>query len=441
MRGLTVRTCSMSTYTRRDALRRIGAASAIGTVALAGCAQESGDGDDSEGGDTTGNGDGESGDGNGDPIQFGTLFPITGPSAVFGGGHQRAANLAVEEINEAGGLLGREVEVTNRDTENAPERAAQKFQTMIDQQGIVGLVGPYSSGIGTTLAPVARDNRVMQMSNGNTSPALADAGINPDDGNKYYGRTAPNDQQQGRVMARIMNETLEADTAAFLHINNPYGAGLAEVASEAFEGETLDIVGYSQQTTDYTSTLDRLFADDPDAIAAVMYPDQGRTILTQWDQGGYGGQWVGAEAIFDPGLLSDLSDITEGMYITSPQTPGDETFQGNMGGQEEITQFSAHAYDGFYLEALAVERAGEASGPAIAENIRAVSRPEGEEIGVSEFAAGRDALEAGDEIDYNGASGNVDLNENLEPIVPYVILEVQNGEAQEVEEVPISFFE
>jgi len=429
----------MSSYTRRGALKRIGTASAIGTVALAGCAQDSDDGGNGADGDTDDTDAEEPSDDS--AIQIGSLFPITGPSSVFGGGHQRAVNLAVEEINDAGGLLGREVEITNRDTEDSPERAAQKFQTMIDQQGIVGLVGPYSSGIGTTLAPVARDNRVMQMSNGNTSPALADAGINPDDGNKYYGRTAPNDEQQGRVMARIMNETLDADTAAFLHIDNPYGAGLAEVASEAFEGESLARVGYSQQTSDYTSTLDSLFADDPDAIAAVMYPDQGRTILTQWDQGGYGGQWVGAEAIYDPGLLSDLSDITEGMYITSPQTPGDETFQQGMGGEEEITQFSAHAYDGCYLEALAVERAGEASGPAIAENIRAVSSPEGESIGVGEFAAGRDELEAGNEIDYDGASGNVDLNENLEPIVPYVILQVSDGEAETVDEVPVSFFE
>lgn len=432
----------MSSHTRRDALKRIGVVS-TGSIALAGCAQDSG-GDAGSGDDDTGEGaDDNSGDGeeDGEAIQFGSLLPITGPSSVFGGGHQRAVNLAVEEVNDAGGLLGREVEITNRDTEDAPERAAQKFQTMIDQQGIIGLVGPYSSGIGTTLAPVARDNRVMQISNGNTSPALADAGINPDDGNKYYGRTAPNDQQQGRVMARIMNETLDADTAAFLHIDNPYGAGLAQVASEAFEGESLATVGYAQETSDYTSTLDTLFADDPDVIAAVMYPDQGRTILTQWDQGGYGGQWVGAEAIFDPGLLTELSDITEGMYITSPLTPGDETFINNMGGEEEITQFSAHAYDAFYLEALAAARGGEASGSAIAENIRAVSRPDGEVIGVSEFAAGRDELEAGNEIDYDGASGNVDLNENLEPIVPYMILEVSDGEAEMIEEVPISFFE
>lgn len=440
----------MAPHSRRDTLKRIGAASTVGTITLAGCSQDSGagDGEDEDTGmegteedmgtDTSDDGaDTESGE----PVQLGSLFPVTGPSGVFGGGHQRAANLAVDEFNNAGGLLGRPVEITNRDTENSPERAAQKFQTMIDQQGIVALVGPYSSGIGTTLAPVARDNRVMQMSNGNTSPALADAGINQDDGNKYYGRTAPNDEQQGRVMAEIMNNTLEADTAAFIHIDNPYGAGLAEVAGEAFNGEVLDSIGYSNQTTDYTSTLDSLFADDPDVVGAVMYPDQGRTILTQWDNGGYGGQWVGAEAIYSPQLLSDLPDITEGMFITSPDTPDDETFQENMGGQEEITQFSPHAYDGLYLEALAAERAGEASGPAISENVQAVSRSDGETIGVSEFAAGQETLDAGDEINYDGASGTVELTENLEPVVPYVILEVQGGEAQETDQVPISFFE
>jgi len=132
----------MSSYTRRGALKRIGTASAVGSVALAGCAQESDDGEPDSGADDSGDG-GESDE---SAIQLGSLSPITGPSSVFGGGHQRAVNLAVEEVNDAGGLLGREVEITNRDTENSPERAAQKFQTMIDQQGIVGLVGPYSSG-------------------------------------------------------------------------------------------------------------------------------------------------------------------------------------------------------------------------------------------------------------------------------------------------------
>jgi len=435
----------MSDYSRRETLKWLGATGTVGVIGLAGCSQQEdgGGGDGGDGGDEDmeDGGDEDMEDGGGEAIQMGTLFPITGTNSPYGGGHQQAANLAVEEINAAGGPLDREIQMTNSDTEGAPSRASQKFQTMINEQGIVGLVGPYSSGIGTTLAPVARDNRVMEVSNGNTSPALATAGVNEENGVKYYGRTSPNDTQQGLVVARIMNETLGAETASFLFVDNPYGEGLADVASENFDGETLNMVGYSQETSDYTSTLDSVFDGDPDVVGAVMYPGNGRTILQQWDRGGYGGQWVAAEAIWSPELLSDLADIVEGMYVTSPQTADSATFQENMGGEGSITQFAPHAYDATYLEALAIQRAGEASGTGIAENIRAVSRPDGTDIGVAEFGTGKEELANGNEVNYDGASGDVDLNENLEPVVPYRILQVSDGEAQLQEEVPVDFFE
>ena len=417
-------------------LKRLGAGGTVGVVSLAGCAQQE------EGGETdTDGGDDSDDSGGGEPITLGTIFPVTGTNSAYGGGHQEAANLAVEEMNDAGGPLDREVTVVNRDTEGNPSRAAQKFRTMINEEGIVGLVGPYSSGIGTTLAPVARDNRVTEVSNGNTSPALATAGVNEENGVKYYGRTSPNDVQQALVMGRILNQRVEAETASFLYVDNPYGQGLAERASENFEGETLDLVGYSKQTNDYTSTLDAVFEGDPDAVGAVMYPGNGRTILNQWDQGGYGGQWVAAEAILSPQLLSDLSDIVEGMFITSPQTANSETFIDSMGGEEAVTQFAPHAYDATYLEGLALQQAGEASGTAIAENIRSVSRGDGTTVGVGEFQAGKEALANGESVNYEGASGSVDLNENLEPVVPYRILEVSDGEAEVIEEVPLSYFE
>ena len=204
------------------------------------------------------------------------------------------------------------------------------------------------------------------------------------------------------------------------------------------------MVAYSQQTSDYTSTLDSVFEGDPEAVGTVMYPGNGRTILEQWNQGGYGGQWVGAEAILSPELLSDLSDIVEGMYITSPQTANSDTFQENMGGEENITQFAPHAYDATYLMGFAMEAAGEASGTGIAENVRSVSRPSGDgdtEVSVAEFEAGVEALGNDEAINYEGASGSVDLSENLEPVVPYRILQVQDGEASVTEEVPLSYFE
>ena len=445
----------MARHSRRDVLRGLGATGAAGLVSLAGCSQQGSGGDDTEteaetemdGGedmDTQTSTETEM-DGGGEPVALGSIFPVTGTNSAYGGGHQQAFNLAVEEINSAGGVLGgREVTSANRDTEGSPSRAAQKFRTMIDQEGIVGLVGPYSSGIGTTLAPIARDSQVMEISNGNTSPALATAGINDNNGVKYYGRTAPNDVQQALVVARVLNQIVEAETASFLYVDNPYGQGLAEAASESFDGETLNMVAYSQQTSDYTSTLDSVFEGDPDAVGTVMYPGNGRTILQQWDQGGYGGQWVGAEAILSPQLLSDLSDIVEGMYITSPQTANSDTFQEGMGGQGNITQFAPHAYDATYLMGLAMHQAGEASGTGIAENVRSVSRPNSDSdtaVGVGEFAAGAEAINAGDDINYDGASGSVDFNENLEPVVPYRILQVSGGEASVTQEVPLSYFE
>ena len=447
----------MARRSRRDVLKGLGATGAAGLVSLAGCSQQGsgGDEDTATATETEMDSGGEDMDtqtsteteasGGGEPVALGSIFPVTGTNSAYGGGHQRAFNLAIEEINDAGGVLGgREITTANRDTEGSPSRAAQKFRTMINQEGIVGLVGPYSSGIGTTLAPIARDNQVIEISNGNTSPALATAGVNESNGVKYYGRTAPNDVQQALVVARVLNQIVEAETASFLYVDNPYGQGLAEAASESFDGETLNMVAYSQQTGDYTSTLDSVFDGDPDAVGTVMYPGNGRTILQQWDQGGYGGQWVGAEAILAPELLSDLADAVEGMYITSPQTADSQTFQEGMGGGGNITQFAPHAYDATYLMNLAMHQAGEASGTGIAENIRSVSRPNSDSdtaVGVGEFAAGAEAINAGDDINYDGASGSVDLNENLEPVVPYRILQVSDGEASVTEEVPLSYFE
>ncbi len=444
----------MSDHSRRTVLKGLGGTGVAGLVSLAGCSRQGSGGGSTDAATETEMEDGDMDtqtstetemSGGGEPVTLGSIFPVTGTNSAYGGGHQQAFNLAVEEINGAGGILGgREITPINRDTEGAPSRAAQKFRTMINQEGIVGLVGPYSSGIGTTLAPIARDNMVMEISNGNTSPALATAGVNESNGEKYYGRTAPNDVQQALVMARVLNQIVEAETASFLFVDNPYGQGLAEAASESFEGETLNMVAYSQATSDYTSTLDSVFEGDPEAVGTVMYPGNGRTILQQWNQGGYGGQWVGAEAILSPQLLSDLSDVVEGMYITSPQTANSETFQSNMGGTGNITQFAPHAYDATYLMGFAMEAAGEASGTGIAQNVRSVSRPNGDDdtaVSVGEFEAGAEAIRNGDNVDYNGASGSVDLNQNLEPVVPYRILQVQGGEASVTEEVPLSYFE
>ena len=377
------------------------------------------------------------------PIQFGSILPITGSLSPFGSGMQRAVNLAVQDVNDAGGPLDRNIEMTSTDSQTQPSQAIQRYNSLVNEQDIVGFVGAASSGVSVPLAQNVAADRVMQVSHASTTPTLAEIGYDEDQSSKYFGRTAPNDAQQGILMGNILNDDqyVGADSAAFLFVNNPYGEGLAEKARAAFDGETVGMVGYDQQTTDYTSTLDSVFENDPEAVGFVGYPGNARTILQQWSRGGYGGQWVSSEGINNPEFWQELSEITDGFYVTSPnpeETQGGQRFEEKIGQQN--TLFAPHAYDAVVLLALAIERAGEATGTAIAENIRAVSR-EGTTVTVGEFQEAKELLANGEEVNYEGASSPVDLNEGLEPLNQYAIMQVQSGETEVLETVPRSFFE
>jgi branched-chain amino acid transport system substrate-binding protein len=375
---------------------------------------------------------------------MGSIIPITGALSPYGEGMQKAVNIAVQDVNDAGGPLGRQINMSNKDSETKPGRAVQKYNTLVNEQDIVGFVGAASSGVSVPLAQNVASDQVMQVSHASTTPALAQIGYNEDETVKYFGRTSPNDGQQGIVMGQIMNKDdyVGADSAAFLHVANPYGKGLAEKASQAFDGETTAVVGYDKKTSDYSSTLDQVFSGDPDAVGFVGYPGNGRTILKQWNNGGYGGEWVLSEGLNSTEFFSSLSDITSGMYVASPnpeQTKGATAFEEKMGDQSG-TLFAPHAYDALFLQALAIEAGGEATGTAIAQNIRSVSR-EGETVTVGEFEKAKELLGNDEDIHYQGASSPVNLNESLEPLNPVAIMQVQDdGSTEILETIPRSFF-
>ncbi|WP_435174488.1 ABC transporter substrate-binding protein [Halorussus sp. AFM4] len=440
---------------RRAYLKATGAAGAAGLTGLSGCvgsltgsgANETTTEDQQEtagGGDTTTAGGDEQEQG-GQPIQMGSILPITGALSAYGAGMQKAVNLAAKQINDAGGPLGRKIEVTNKDSETKPAKATQKYKTLVNEAGIIGFVGAASSGVSVPLAQQVAADQVMQMSNASTTPALAEIGYNEDETVKYFGRTAPNDGQQGIVMGRIMNDDkyIGADKAAFLYVNNAYGKGLAEKAKAAFDGKSVGMVPYDKKSSDYTSTLDKLFENDPDAIGFVGYPGNGKTILKQWSNGGYGGEWVLSEGLNSSEFFKNLSDITDGMYLASPSpesTKSAKKYDEAMSGQS-ATLFAPHAYDGLFLQALAIHKAGEASGTAIAKNIRSVSRPDGEKVFAGEFGKAKRLLDEGKAINYQGASSPVDLNKSLEPLNRFAIMQVNGGKAKELDTIERSWFE
>jgi branched-chain amino acid transport system substrate-binding protein len=372
---------------------------------------------------------------------MGSILPITGDLSDYGSGMQEAVQVAVEDINNGGGPLGRDIELHTRDSETKADRAVQKYNSLVNEVGIVGFVGAASSGVSVPLAQNIAADQVMQVSNASTTPALAEMAYDGDV--KYFARTAPNDGQQGIVMGQILNQAdyIGADKAAFLYVDNPYGEGLANKASEAFDGETTASIGYDPRNSDYTSTLDKVFADDPDAVGFVGYPGNGKTILQQWNNGGYGGDWVLSEGLNSPDFFESLEDVTDGMYVASPdpeQTKGGSAFEEKMA--DANTLFAPHAYDAMFLMALAMHKGGEADATTVAKNIQSVSR-QGETVTVGEFEKAKQLLDDGTDINYQGASSPVDFNASLEALNQFAILQVNSGSAESLKTIPRSFFE
>ena len=441
------------------------AMTAAGVSAIAGCSGGGGGGGD-EATDTEADDGGDMEDGgemtttsesdtSGEAIPLASFCPLSGAGGAFGPGQQAGFNLAVEDMNSAGGVLGgRQFNAINRNTETKPSRAASKLQTVISNENIEAFVGTWSSGVSATLAPIAADNEIMQMGNGTTSPTLASQGwVETDDGPlKYMGRTSPNDGAQGLAMGGVMNDTIEAESAAFMHVDNPYGAGLARKASQAFDGETTAMVPVAKQTSDYSSALDEVFADDPDVFGLIVYPANGRSILKQWNRGGYGGTLLMSESMFLQDLFNDLSDIVADSYITTVRpnrNPSYEYFNGALQTRmdQEPTTFSHHSYDSAMLIGLAAHKAGEFSGTAIAQNIQSVSRPPGEEIfaGAEEFEKAKGLIDEGTEINYQGASSNTNLNCFVEPYNRFSGNRLVSGDGginvERVSSIPADFFE
>ncbi len=421
-------------YRRRKFLKVAGITSVVGATGLAGCLGD----DDSGDGDETPT---PTPDEDGDPIPMGSILPITGNLEDLGGQMQEAVNLAVDHVNDAGGPLDREIDMNNMDSETTAAAGQDRYDTLVTQDEIVAFVGAASSGVSAPIAQDVASDQVMQISPASTSPVFVDYGWDENEELKYFGRTAPNDAQQGLVIARTVDMYLEADSVAFLYVDNPYGEGGTEVASGATEAEVLAEVGYDEASTDFGSALDSLFADDPDTVVFIGYPQEARPMFDQYQDLGYSADWVLSEGLDSTEFIEEYADVLEGEYLTTPDpeaTEGSEIFQdvaGHLDGP-----FDPHSYDALMIAALAIEAAGEASGTAISENFLEVCNPPGEVVTVDEFEEAKQLIADGEDIQYQGASSPLEMNEDYENLNQFAIMQITDGATETVEVLEREWF-
>ena len=345
-------------------------------------------------------------------LHIGTLLPETGNLAFLGPPEFAGVQLAVNEINEAGGVLGNEVEKTDADSgDPTTDIASQSVQRLL-QQDVDVIVGAASSGVSFNVIDSITNAGVLQISPANTSP---DFTTYDDDG--LYFRTAPSDVLQGRVLGDLIANDGNA-TLGILAIDDPYGSGLSENVQQSFEGAGGQVVAslsYNPAAPNFTAEVNQILAEDPDAIALIAFDETTRIVPELATQG-----FDTSQIYFVDGNLAQYGDqfeqgLLEGAKGTLPGAQAPDEFRERLlEVNPDLDEFSyaAESYDAVVLTALAAVAAECDAGTAIAQEMQGVSR-EGTEC--SDFAGCREMLDAGEDIDYQGVSGPIEFSEAGDP--------------------------
>lgn len=344
------------------------------------------------------------------PLKIGSLLPETGSLAFLGPPEFAGVDLAVADINAAGGVLGQDVEHIRGDSGDTTTEIAQ---TTVDSHlaaGVSAIVGAASSGVSFTVIDKITAAGVVHFSPANTSPDFT----NYDDNGMYF-RTAPSDTFQGAVLGQLMASE-GAENAVIINMDDAYGNGLAKYAAAAFTGSST-VITYDPAATEFASEVGQAKAANPDAIALVGFAET-TAVVTELIKQGIGPDNVKMYLVdgnLSGSAFAELpSDVMVGVKGTLPGAYAPDAFQARLLEIDpELTDFSyaAESYDTVTLIALAAEAGGATDGDTIAANLQDVSAG-GEKCG--NFADCKALLDEGKDIDYDGVSGPVEFDANGE---------------------------
>jgi ABC-type branched-subunit amino acid transport system substrate-binding protein len=379
--------------------------------------------------------------GSSEPVTVGSLLPLSGPGALgeVAAHHERAVGAAVEHANRAGGVDGREVVHVSKDTAADPETAAEAYDELAAEGSLLSVVGPVISGVTGSLTERAAEDRTLLVSPSSTAPSLASAG-RTDDG-KFFARTCPNDSQQAAVMAKIVDDDAYAgaDTAAVFYLDDAFGSALADAIEGVLDADVVASVSYPGSAENPEPPVDDALAPDPDAVAFVGSPGSSTAVLEELLVRDYEG-----EIALSSGLVpSNPSPNWKGVYtasVASANTVGTKRLRRQLSDVAPLMVYTTNAYDGAALSMLAAEYAGQASSPAAAGALQSVSGGVGHSVTVGEFDRARDLVEAGRDLNYEGATGAVDLDDDLEPLTGYLVRRVADSGMATLELLKRSFF-
>jgi ABC-type branched-subunit amino acid transport system substrate-binding protein len=367
-------------------------------------------------------------------VKIGAIMSTTGPLQVYGEAGLRGIQLVIDQVNEAGGVLGRQVALVAADDATNPQVGVDAAQRIVNVDGVVGIIGALSSGVTIPIATtVSAAAGVPQISTASTSPVITTL-----DDHGFLFRTTPNDALQGVVLADVVGQQ-GIGKVAVVYVNNDYGKGLADAFTDAFEGEVTASVAYEERQASYRGELSRAAGGEPEALVLIAYPGDGIPMLRQALEEGFFQAFVFTDGMKAAEVADAAPEALEGAFGTAPAGDPEaeaakrfrEMYQDRY-GELPPQPFIDTAYDATMLMALAIEQAGSTEGEAIRDALHEVSKAPGETILPGEFAKAKELIAAGEDVDYEGAAGSQDFDEAGDVPGTYSHWAIQGGQIVEV---------
>jgi branched-chain amino acid transport system substrate-binding protein len=352
--------------------------------------------------------------GNCSTMKVGEVDPLTGGVSQFGIGCHRGFQLAFDQINDEGGILGQKVELISEDDQSKPGQSATAVRKLITQDKVSAILGDATSSATLEAAPIAQSNKIPMMTPTATNPRITELG-------DFIFRVCFLDEFQGRMLARFAREKLKAKNIFTLtDVKQDYSVDLLKFFKDEFTKLGGTIVGeqsYSTGDTDFRAQLTPIRAAKPDAVYVPGYYQEVALIVKQGRQIGLTMPFIGCDGWANQALIEIGGKAVNGCFFTNHFSPDDQSpivksfvtkYQEKFGTLPDT--FSALGYDAARLLSGAIQRAGS-----------------------TDPAAVRDALAR--TADFQGVTGQISFDVNRNASKPGLIVTVKDGKFEVAEKI------
>ncbi|MEY2408684.1 MAG: branched-chain amino acid transport system substrate-binding protein [Verrucomicrobiota bacterium] len=335
---------------------------------------------------------------NADVIKVGEFASLTGKEAAFGQASHKGTVLAIDEINAAGGVLGKQLKLVYEDNRTTPGESATIVKKLISREKVVAVLGEVASGRSLEAAPICQQYKIPQISPSSTNPKVTEMG-------DYIFRVCFIDPFQGRVLAEFAKDTLKTKQVALLYdASSPYSVGLAKFFRDKFTADGGTIItekSFNSGDKDFKPQLTAIKAASPQAIFVPCYYTEAGLIVVQARQLGLTVPLFGGDGWEAPELLQIGGAAMEGTYYSThfsaeDAAPAPKAFVTKFkakNNNEVPDSMAALGYDSVYVLADAIKRAGTTDGPKLRDALAATKDFEGV-TGKTTIDANRNASKA-----------------------------------------------